>query len=94
MDSNPCNRPIAKYVSSILSKWRTIITNPSVPISHEESDIQSSFISANEEINTTQITLSNYQSSKYTSKLIKSKEIKQAYESAKFRDSKMYDLSV
>ncbi|RIB15733.1 hypothetical protein C2G38_2092608, partial [Gigaspora rosea] len=27
MDSNPCNRPTAKDISSNLSKWRTIITN-------------------------------------------------------------------
>ncbi|RIB10521.1 kinase-like domain-containing protein [Gigaspora rosea] len=81
MDSNPCNRPTAKDISSKLSKWRTIITNPSMPISHEESDIKRDFISANDEIS--QITLPNYQSSKYTSKLIKTKEFKQVYESAK-----------
>ncbi|CAG8460660.1 8936_t:CDS:2 [Gigaspora rosea] len=35
-----------------------------MPISHEESDIKRDFISANDEIS--QITLPNYQSSKYT----------------------------
>ncbi|CAG8681729.1 333_t:CDS:1, partial [Gigaspora rosea] len=62
-----------------------ILMNPSVTISHEEFDIKTSFIFANDEIQTTQITLQNYQSSMYTSRLIKTKEIKQAYESAKFR---------
>ncbi|CAG8501907.1 15346_t:CDS:2, partial [Gigaspora margarita] len=58
-------------------------------ISDEESDIKRSFISANDEIPTTQITLQNYQSSIYTSRLIKTKEIKLAYESAKFRAIEM-----
>ncbi|CAG8582883.1 10950_t:CDS:1, partial [Ambispora leptoticha] len=59
-----------------------IVMNPSMP--HEESNILN-FISANDEIKTTEITLSNYQSSMYTSRLINTKEIKLAYESAKFR---------
>ncbi|CAG8751854.1 14111_t:CDS:1, partial [Gigaspora rosea] len=54
-------------------------------MSSSNSDIKRSFISANDEIRTTQITLQNCQSSMYTSRLIKTKEIKQAYESAKFR---------
>ncbi|CAG8814166.1 45983_t:CDS:2 [Gigaspora margarita] len=61
--------------------------DPSMPLSHEESDIKKSFISANDEIKASQFTLPNYQSSKYTSKLIKTKEIKQAHEheTTKFR---------
>ncbi|CAG8793567.1 11795_t:CDS:1, partial [Gigaspora rosea] len=51
----------------------------------EESDIKRSFISANEEIKATQITLPNFQNSQYTSRLMNTKEIKLAYESAKFR---------
>ncbi|RIB10143.1 kinase-like domain-containing protein [Gigaspora rosea] len=94
MDSNPHNRPSAKDISSKLSKWRMILMNPSESISHEESDIKGDFISANDEIKTTQITLQNFQSSMYFSRLIKTKEIKQAYESAKFRDSQMCDLDV
>ncbi|CAG8603401.1 15412_t:CDS:2 [Dentiscutata erythropus] len=60
---------------------------------HEESYIVKDFISANDEIKVLQ-TLPNYQSSMYTSRLTNTKEIKLAYESAKFRDSKMYDLEV
>ncbi|CAG8501889.1 15345_t:CDS:1, partial [Gigaspora margarita] len=59
--------------------------NPSLTISDEESDIKRSFISANDEIPTIQVTLQNYESSMYTSKLIKTKEIKLAYESANFK---------
>ncbi|CAG8612501.1 21573_t:CDS:2 [Cetraspora pellucida] len=57
--------------------------NPS--LAYEETDIMRSFISADDEIKTTEITLPNYQSSMYTSRLINTKEIKVAYESAKFR---------
>ncbi|KAF0332945.1 hypothetical protein F8M41_010754 [Gigaspora margarita] len=66
--------------------------NPSML--HEESYIAKSFISANDEIKALQIALTNYQSSMYTSRLINTKEIKLAYESTKFRDSKMCDLDV
>ncbi|CAG8553595.1 11031_t:CDS:1, partial [Gigaspora rosea] len=52
---------------------------------NEESDIKRSFISADEEIKTTQIISTNLQNSLYTSRLINAKEIKLAYESAKFR---------
>ncbi|KAF0411849.1 hypothetical protein F8M41_008171 [Gigaspora margarita] len=95
MDFDPCNRPSAKAISSILSEWRTIVANPLISL--EKSDIKRSFISANDEIKTTQITLTSNQNSMYTSKLINTKEIKMAYESAKlteFRDSKMCDLDV
>ncbi|CAG8801696.1 13593_t:CDS:1, partial [Racocetra persica] len=70
---------------SKLSKWRMIIMSPSMPISHEESEIKRSFISADDEIKTTQITLLNYPSSMCTSRLINTKEIKQTYESTKFQ---------
>ncbi|CAG8737836.1 13628_t:CDS:2 [Dentiscutata erythropus] len=69
-------------------------------ITCEESDIKRSFISANEEIKTNQIILPNYQSSMYTSKPIKTKEVKLAYEStklyesAKYKDSTMCDLDL
>ncbi|CAG8596394.1 14487_t:CDS:1, partial [Dentiscutata erythropus] len=55
------------------------MANPSI------SFIKRCFISANEEIKTAQIAIPNYQSSMYTSRLINTKEIKIAYESAKFR---------
>ncbi|CAG8748137.1 18101_t:CDS:2, partial [Dentiscutata erythropus] len=75
-----------------LSEWRMILMDLS--ISSEESDIKRSFISANDEIKSMQFILPNYQSSMYISKPIKTKEIRLAYESAKFRDSKMCDLDV
>ncbi|CAG8736890.1 19122_t:CDS:1, partial [Racocetra fulgida] len=53
------------------------------PIS--QPDIKWSFISANDKIKATQIILSNYQNSKYTSRSISIKEIRLVYESAKFR---------
>ncbi|CAG8784322.1 6808_t:CDS:1, partial [Racocetra persica] len=70
-------------ISSKLLKWRMIVMNPL--IARGESDIIRSFISADDEIKTKEITLPNYQSSMYTSRLINTKEIKLAYESAKFR---------
>ncbi|CAG8806015.1 24227_t:CDS:1, partial [Racocetra persica] len=67
-------------ISSKLSECRITMMNPV-----SQSDIKRSFISADDEIKTTQISLSNYQKSIYTSKLINTKEIKLAYETAKFR---------
>ncbi|RIB12413.1 kinase-like domain-containing protein [Gigaspora rosea] len=84
MDFNPHSRPSAKDISSKFSKWRMIVMKPWISNS-EESDIKRSFISANEEIKATQITLPNFQNSQYTSRLMNTKEIKLAYESAKFR---------
>ncbi|RIB21695.1 hypothetical protein C2G38_2298816 [Gigaspora rosea] len=87
MDSNPRNRPSAKDISSKFSKWRMILMMPWIS-NNEESDIKRSFISANEEIKTTQIIFPNLQNSLYTSRLINTKEIKltyESYESAKFR---------
>ncbi|CAG8472515.1 1645_t:CDS:2 [Gigaspora rosea] len=65
------------------------MVTPWVSLTNEASDIKRSFVSADEEIKTIQITLQNSQNSKYVSKLINTKEI-----SAKFSDSKMYDLIV
>ncbi|CAG8748891.1 11715_t:CDS:2, partial [Racocetra persica] len=79
-------RPSAKDISSKLLKWRMIVMNPS--LAREESNILRSFISADDEIKTKEITLQNYQSSKYTSKLINTKEIKLAYESTKYESIK------
>ncbi|KAF0411846.1 hypothetical protein F8M41_008168 [Gigaspora margarita] len=92
MDFDPCNRPSAKAISSKLSEWHTILENTS--LSFKNSDIRRSFISANDEIKTAQVTLMKDQNLIYTSKLINTKEIKMAYESANFRDSTMYDLEV
>ncbi|CAG8832358.1 41628_t:CDS:1, partial [Gigaspora margarita] len=56
------------------------MVTPWVSLTNVESDIKRSFISANEEIKTTHITLQNSQNSKCASELINTKEI-----SAKFR---------
>ncbi|RIB21688.1 kinase-like domain-containing protein [Gigaspora rosea] len=93
MDSNPRNRPSAIDISLKFSEWRLIVMKPWIS-NNEESDIKRSFISADEEIKTTQIISTNLQNSLYTSRLINAKEIKLAYESAKFRDSTICGLNV
>ncbi|CAG8682290.1 8253_t:CDS:2 [Dentiscutata erythropus] len=52
----------------------------------EESDIKRSFAYADNEIKEMHITVSNSQTSMYTSRLINTKEIILAYESAEFGD--------